>query len=102
MAPADPPAGRSRVAAVLGVFWRLLSFVLAAAVVYVCFTQWNTWEGEARFQDTDDAYLQTNLTPLSAQVSGYIDRVPVQDYATVKAGQVIATIVDDPDRAEVA
>jgi membrane fusion protein (multidrug efflux system) len=87
---------------VFGVFWRLLTFVLAAMIVYVCFTQWNRWEGEERFQTTDDAYLQTNLTPLSAQISGYIDRVPVQDFAVVKAGQILATIDDRPYRAEVA
>lgn len=118
MSPADPPSAppssptivqppaparaRTRLVAFFGVFWRLLTFVLAAAIVYICFTQWNRWEGLARFQTTDDAYLQTNLTPLSAQVAGYVGRVPVQDYATVTAGQVIATIVDAPYRAEVA
>jgi membrane fusion protein, multidrug efflux system len=65
----------------------------------ICFTQWNRWEGEARYQTTDDAYLQTNLTPLSAQVSGYVRSVPVQDFAHVRAGQLIVLIVDDNYRA---
>ncbi|HEX3992466.1 MAG TPA: HlyD family secretion protein [Acetobacteraceae bacterium] len=82
--------------------WRALSFVLAAAVLIVCDTQWNRWEGEARYQTTDDAYLQTNLTPLSAQVSGYVRAVPVQDYAQVRAGQLIVEIVDDDYRARLA
>lgn len=119
MAPSDPPPApppspppsaqplaaarpRPRLIAFFGVFWRLLTFVLAAAIVYVCFTQWNRWEGEQRYQVTDDAYLQTNLTPLAAEISGYIATVPVQDYATVKAGQVIATIQDDVYSADVA
>ncbi|MCB8875274.1 HlyD family secretion protein [Acidisoma silvae] len=112
MAPADPPPAapqtpppaprRSRIAICFGIVWRLLSFVLAAAIIYVCFTQWNRWEGEQRYQVTDDAYLQTNLTPLAAQVSGTIATVPVQDFATVKSGQVIATIQDDTYRADVA
>ncbi|MCB8882346.1 HlyD family secretion protein [Acidisoma cellulosilytica] len=120
MAPADPPPAPPQAAPPVpapapvpsrpkgwlgvcyGIVWRLLSFVLAAAIVYVCFTQWNRWEGEQRYQVTDDAYLQTNLTPLAAQISGYIATVPVQDYATVKAGQVIATIQDDTYTADVA
>lgn len=100
MSPPPPP--RSKLAICFGIFWRLLSFVLAAAIIYVCFTQWNRWEGEQRYQVTDDAYLQTNLTPLAAQVAGYIATVPVQDYEAVKAGQVIATIEDDTYTAAVA
>lgn len=102
MAAGDPPAPRPRLAAAFGLFWRLLTFALAAAIIYVCFTQWNRWEGQERFQTTDDAYLQTNLTPLAAQVAGYIATVPVQDYASVKAGQVIATIDDQRYSADVA
>ena len=76
--------------------------MLAAAVLIVCYTQWNRWEGEARYQTTDDAYLQTNLTPLGAQVSGYVRAVPVQDYARVHAGQLIVAIDDDDYRATLA
>jgi membrane fusion protein (multidrug efflux system) len=82
--------------------WRVLSFVLAALIIVVCFTQWNRWEGEARYQTTDDAYLQTDLTPLSAQVSGYVSAVPVQDYQHVTAGQLIVQIDDRDYRANVA
>ena len=82
--------------------WRTLSFVLAAVILIVFFTQWNRWEGEARYQTTDDAYLQTDLTPLSAQVSGYVRAVPVQDYEHVKAGQLIVQIDDDTYRANLA
>ena len=49
--------------------------------LYVFVSQWNRWEGEARCQTTDDAYLQADLTPLSAQIPGYVQAVPVQDYA---------------------
>ena len=76
--------------------------MVAALIIVVCFTQWNRWEGAARYQTTDDAYLQSDLTPLSAQISGYVRDVPVQDYADVRAGQVIVAIVDDNYRALVA
>ena len=102
MASPDGPTLKSRVLAVFGLLLRLFSFVLAAAIVYICFTQWNSWEGEERYQTTNDAYLQTNLTPLSAQVAGYVRSVPVQDFAHVKAGQLIVQIVDDNYRAAVA
>ncbi len=77
-------------------FWRILSFVAAALVLYLFVSQWNRWEGDARWQTTDDAYLQADLTPLSAQEPGYVQAVPVQDYASVKAGQVIVQI--DPSQ----
>jgi membrane fusion protein (multidrug efflux system) len=96
------PVRRRRIPRVPGLVWRALSFVLAAAILVICFTQWNRWEGEARYQTTDDAYLQTDLTPLSAQVSGYVRTVPVQDFDHVHAGQLIVEIVDDNYRATVA
>ena len=80
--------------------WRVLSFLAAALVLYLLVSQWNRWEGDARWQTTDDAYLQADLTPLSAQVAGYVQAVPVQDYASVKAGQLIVQIDDAQYRAE--
>ena len=80
---------------------RILSFAAAALVLYLFASQWNRWEGDARWQTTDDAYLQTDLTPLSAQVPGYVQAVPVQDYASVKAGQTIVQIGDSRYRAQV-
>jgi membrane fusion protein, multidrug efflux system len=81
--------------------WRTLSFVAAALVLYLFASQWNRWEGDARWQTTDDAFLQADLTPLSAQVPGYVQAVPVQDYASVKAGQAIVQIDDSQYRAKV-
>jgi len=85
-----------------GLVWRTGSFVLAALVLIICATQWNSWEGSRRYQSTDDAYIQTNLTPLSAQISGYVQDVPVQDYDHVRAGQVIVQIADDQYKAALA
>ncbi len=81
--------------------WRVLSFVAAAVVLYVFVSQWNRWEGDARWQTTDDAYLQADLTPLSAQIPGYVQAVPVQDYAAVKAGQLLVQIDAAQYRADV-
>jgi len=82
--------------------WRLGSFLLAAFILVVFITQWNRWEGSARFQSTNDAYLQANLTPLSAQIAGYVREVPVQDFDHVTAGQLIVLIDEAPYQAALA
>jgi membrane fusion protein (multidrug efflux system) len=102
MALSAEPVRRWKVPKIPGLVWRILSFLLAALILIFCFTQWNRWEGEARYQTTDDAYLQSDLTPLSAQVSGYVESVPVTDYDHVRAGQLIVQIDDRNYRATVA
>ena len=82
--------------------WRTLIFLVALAVLIVITTRWNRWEGNARWQSTDDAYLQADLTPIATKVSGYIRALPVQDFERVRADQVLAEIVDDDYRAAVA
>jgi len=85
-----------------GAIWRVLAFVLAGLIALWFATQWTRWEGAEARQTTDDAYLQSDLTPLSARVPGYVRSVPVQDYQRVHAGQVVAQLVDDDYRAAVA
>ncbi len=41
---------------------------------------------------TDDAYVGAHNTTLASKVSGYVDSIPVEDNARVRAGDVIATI----------
>jgi membrane fusion protein (multidrug efflux system) len=82
--------------------WRSIVFASALAIVVVFATQWNRWEGGPGRQVTDDAYLQADLTPVAARVAGYVRQVPVQDFEQVRAGQVLAEIVDDEYRATVA
>ncbi len=82
--------------------WRAIIFLLALAVLLIITTRWRTWETNASRQSTDDAYLQSDLTPISAHVAGYIRDMPVQDFDHVVKGQVIAQLVDDDYRATVA
>lgn len=82
--------------------WRGLIFCVAAAVLVVITTRWNLWQGNEKWQSTDDAYLQADLTPIAAKVAGYVRDVPVQDFDRVRAGDVLAEIVDDDYRAAVA
>lgn len=53
-------------------------------------------------QETDNAYVRGKVTVIAPQVNGYITAVPVQDFQTVKRGQVLATIDDRIYAARVA
>jgi multidrug resistance efflux pump len=53
-------------------------------------------------EGTDNAYVRGRVTIISPQVSGYVTSVPVQDFAQVRAGQILATIDDRIYRAKVA
>jgi membrane fusion protein, multidrug efflux system len=82
--------------------WRSVIFLLALGVLLLITTRWRAWETNAKRQSTDDAYLQSDLTPIAAHVGGYIRDMPVQDFERVHKGQLIAQLVDDDYRATVA
>jgi membrane fusion protein, multidrug efflux system len=81
--------------------WRAIVFALALGALVLITTRWNRWESNARLQTTDDAYLQSDLTPIAAKVAGYVRSMPVQDFERVHAGQLLVQIVDDDYRAAV-
>jgi membrane fusion protein (multidrug efflux system) len=82
--------------------WRILVFVVAIGILIVVSTNWTRWEGGAGWQRTNDAYLQADLTPISAKVAGYVRELPIQDFERVHKGQVLAQLIDDDYRAAVA
>jgi membrane fusion protein, multidrug efflux system len=79
--------------------WRILTFIVAVGIIIVVSTNWTRWEGGAGWQTTNDAYLQADLTPISAKVAGYVREMPIQDFEHVHKGQVLAQLVDDDYRA---
>ena len=81
--------------------WRAVVFLIAIGVLVLVTTRWNRWESNARRQTTDDAYLQSDLTPVAAKVSGYVRSMPVQDFERVHAGQLLVQIVEDDYKATV-
>ena len=100
-APPDMPQARRRLWS--GITLVRLAVLIAAAVIVVLFaTQWDRWVGLAVRQVTDDAYVRGDVTPLSAQIEGYVRRVPVDDFQRVKQGEVLVEIEDDDYRARVA
>jgi len=100
-APPEMPRARRRPwsGVTLG---RVAVLVVAGVIVVLFATQWDRWVGLAVRQVTDDAYVRGDITPLSAQVEGYVRRVPVDDFQRVKKGQVLVEIEDDDYRARVA
>src|ERR1700756_4357719 len=68
-APAPAPAPKRRFAwpEISEFAWRGVVFLVALTILVIITTRWNRWQGGARWQVTDDAYLQSDLTPLAAK-----------------------------------
>jgi membrane fusion protein, multidrug efflux system len=79
---------------------RLFVLLLISVLIVFVYYQWDYWIGWATEQTTDDAYLQSDLTPLAAHVPGYVAHVSVRDYEKVKAGQLLIQIDDRDYRAQ--
>ena len=79
----------------------LLVLFLAAVLLVVITSNWNAWVGGKGSQKTDDAYLRADITPLSTRVSGTVTQVAVEDYQSVKAGDLLVQLKDDDYRAQV-
>jgi membrane fusion protein, multidrug efflux system len=81
---------------------RVAVLIVAGVIVVLFATQWNRWTGNSTRQVTDDAYIRSDITPLSAKVEGYVHKVNVDDFQHVKAGDVLVEIDDADYRARVA
>ena len=77
-----------------------LVLLLAAALVLTLTRNWNAWEGGRIEQVTDDAYVRSDLTPLSTKVSGIVREVKVSDYQTVAKGDLIVELEHDDYQAQ--
>lgn len=75
--------------------------LMAGGIVFLIAGNWNTWASERVAQETDDAYLRADLTPLSTKVAGLVAKVAVSDYQAVKSGDLLVQLRDDDFRAQV-
>jgi membrane fusion protein (multidrug efflux system) len=99
---AKAPAGNSTQRRRLGAWLTPLIILLMAAVIIILITgNWNRWVSNRVSQKTDDAYLRADLTPLSTKVAGIVESVPVSDYQTVRAGDLLVQLRDDDFQAQV-
>jgi membrane fusion protein (multidrug efflux system) len=93
------PGGAKSAAHGLGLGLNKRSLIAAAAAIAIIAggafgTEW--WVSGRYVISTDDAYVHAHNTTLASKISGYIASIPVEDNATIHAGDVIATI-DDGD-----
>jgi membrane fusion protein, multidrug efflux system len=77
----------------------LIVLVAAAGLLFAIAGHWTGWQGSRPNQETDDAYLRADMTPLSTRISGTVRRVNVGDYQSVKAGQALIELDDEDYRA---
>jgi membrane fusion protein, multidrug efflux system len=82
-------------------FVPVLILLFAAVILFSIAGNWNSWVGSREIQETDDAYVRADLTPLSTRVSGTVARVAVNDYQRVKAGDLLVQLKDDDYKAQV-
>jgi membrane fusion protein (multidrug efflux system) len=77
----------------------LIVLLAAAGLLFGIAGHLTGWQGNRPDQETDDAYLKADMTPLSTRISGTIRKVNVNDYQNVKADQVLIELDDDDYRA---
>src|SRR5262245_19552624 len=78
-APALPAGAKPPRAIWSAIGIRLFIFLLAGGLVFELTRQWDWGIGSLVQQSTDNAYLQSDLTPISAKVPGYVRQVAVRD-----------------------
>src|ERR1700728_5277289 len=82
-----------------GLIIPLIVLLTAAGILFGIAGHWTGWQGARPDQETDDAYLKSDMTPLSTRISGTVRRVNVGDYQSVKAGQTLIELDDEDYRA---
>ena len=60
------------------------------------------WQNKQRWETTDNAFVQADVTLVSPQIEGYVAEVLVTDNQRVQAGQVLVRLDDADARAELA
>jgi len=79
----------------------VIALLVIGALVAILMA-WRVGPFGGRVESTENAYVRGQVTIVSPQVSGYVTAVPVKDFATVQAGDVLARIDDRIYRQRVA
>jgi membrane fusion protein (multidrug efflux system) len=79
----------------------VIVLLMAGGILSLIAGNWNTWTSDRVAQETDDASLRADLTPLSTKVAGLVATVAVSDYQAVKSGDLLVQLRDDDFRAQV-
>jgi membrane fusion protein, multidrug efflux system len=79
----------------------ILVLAVAIFLLFAIRGHWDSWTSNSTLQKTNDAYVTGDQIPLSTRVSGTVQRVGVQDYQSVKAGQSIVELDNSDYQASV-
>ncbi len=71
-------------------------YIIIAAVVIAIIAAVLFYINSTRYQTTDDAYVESDLTQIAPRVSGQIEEIYIQDNQRIEEGDLIAKI-DDTD-----
>jgi membrane fusion protein (multidrug efflux system) len=77
----------------------LIVLIAAAGLLFGVAGHLTGWQGSRSEQETDDAYLKADMTPLSTRISGTVRKVDVGDYQSVQAGQTLIELDDEDYQA---
>jgi membrane fusion protein (multidrug efflux system) len=68
----------------------IIAIILIAAGIFA----WTKISYAITHESTDDAQVETQISPVLPRVSGYVKSIAVKDYDSVKAGQLLVEIDD--------
>lgn len=75
---------------------RLVFIAVALGAILLILAAWRLPPFGFGSERTEDAYVQGHTTVIAPQVTGYVQRVYVEDFASVKAGQLLVQIDPRP------
>jgi membrane fusion protein (multidrug efflux system) len=73
----------------------LIVLMLVVGVVILFANDWKFWDGQNAIEETNDAYVRADVTPLSTKVSGTVAKVYINDFDHVKKGQLLVELRND-------
>ena len=100
-APAAQPPPGSR-SALIRLALPLFAVLAALGFIVLATLRWDQWVGSAAIQTTNDAYVKADMTRLSSRVAGEVQKVAVNDFQRVKAGDLLVQIDPADYEAQVA
>src|SRR5436309_15353516 len=68
--------------------------IIAIVVIVAAIFGWTKISYAITHESTDDAQVETQISPVLPRVSGYVKSIAVKDYDSVKAGQLLVEIDD--------
>ncbi|WP_323716275.1 HlyD family secretion protein [Paracoccus aminovorans] len=80
----------------------LIALVAGLAGLLIVLYAWHLPPFNSSHPQTENAYIRGKITTVAPQLSGYVAAVEVQDFQTVRQGQVVARIDDRQYRQKLA